>query len=247
MRIFLKIVPLAFTAISTVTGAASELPTHLPPAREIRSVWELSIQPCNGGGANAYSRNPSEATVKLTKQLDIPAIGYRFNIPQLPDVQETVVKIHLNDRSRGVTDHYLLLANQDLEAPFAAIVITELPKGMDNPESAFQAARTLQEGLAHPAGLSGALQEINGPYGKSLELLVQNRVGTHCFPTSKFVTVPASAGIQTIGISRFAFDKKRLIEFSIVLKVDPNMSLEGRQALARSVMEGFWRSLSTID
>lgn len=243
----LKIALLVFAVIGALAKAASEPPLRLAPARDIRSVWDLSIQPCNGGGANAYTRDAAEASVKLTKQLDIPELGYRFSIPQLPDVQETVVKVHLNDRTRGVTDHYLLLANQDLEAPFAAIVITELPKGMDNRESAFQAARTLQEGLARPAGLSGALQEIDGPYGKSLEILVPNRVGTHCYPTSRFVTVPPGAGIETIGISRFAFDKKRLIEFSVVLKVEPGTSLEKRQAFARSVMDGFWRSLTTIE
>jgi hypothetical protein len=183
--------------------------------------------------------------VKATKQLDIPELGYRFSIPQVPAVQETVVKVHLNDRSRGVTDHYLLLASQDLEAPFAAIVITELPKGMDNRESAFQAARTLQERLARSAGLSGALQEIDGPFGKSLESLVPNRVGTQCYPTSSYVTTPLGAGVETIGISRFAFDRKRLIEFSLVLKVEPGMSVEKRQAFARSVMDGFWRSLTS--
>lgn len=246
MRSILKIALLLFGVISEIAQAASEPPSRLPPAREIRSVWDLSIQPCNGGGANAYTRDASEAKVKLTKQLDIPELGYRFSIPQVPDVQETVVKVHLNDHSRGVTDHYLLLANQDLEAPFAAIVITELPNGMETRESAFQAARALQDGLARPAGLSPSLQEIDGPYGKSLEMLVPNRVGTHCYPTSRFATVPPGVEIETISISRFAFDKNRLIEFSLVVKVAPQMSLEKRQAFARSVMDGFWRSLDPI-
>lgn len=245
MRSALNIVLLLFAGIAASSRAASDSSSRLPSAREIRSVWDLSIQPCNGGGANAYTRDASEAKVKLTKQLDIPELGYRFSIPQLPGVQETVVKVHLNDRSRGVTDHYLLLANQDLEAPFAAIVITELPKGMETRESAFLAARTLQEGLARPAGISASLKEIDGPYGKSLEMLVPNRVGTHCYPTSKFTTVPFGAEVETIGISRFAFDKNRLIEFSIILKVEAQMSLEKRQAFARSVMDGFWRSLDT--
>jgi hypothetical protein len=234
-------------AVCVSAQAASELPARLPAASDIRSVWNLSVQSCNGAGANAYARNVAESTVKTSKQIDIPELAYRFFVPQVPAVKETVVKIHLNDRSRGVTDHYLLLANQDLEAPFAAIVITELPKGMDNRESAFQAARTLQAGLARPAGLSGTLQDIDGPYGTSLEIIVPDRVGTHCYPTSKYVTVPGGAGVETIGISRFAFDKNRLIEFSLVLKVDPAMSMERRQAFARSVMDGFWRSLAATE
>lgn len=246
MRSALMIALLLFAGIGESSRAASESSSRLPPAREIRSVWDLTIQPCNGGGANAYSRDPSEGKVKITKQLDIPEFGYRFSIPQIQDVQETVVKIRLNDRSRGVTDHYVLLANQDLDAPFAAIVITELPKEMQTRESAFQAARTLQDGLARHAGLVASLKEIDGPYGKSLEMLVSNRVGTHCYPTSKFTTVPTGAKVETIGISRFAFDKNRLIEFSIILKVEPQMSLEMRQAFARSVMDDFWRSLTTI-
>lgn len=246
MRRILKIALLVFAVFGALVRAAAAPPSSLPPAREIRSVWDLTTQSCNGGVANAYTHNAAEANVKLTKQLDIPELGYRFTVPQLPDVRETVVKVHLNDRARGVTDHYLFLANQDLDAPFAAIVITELPKGVDTRERAFQAARMLQEGLSRPAGLSVSLQEIDGPYGKALEMLVPNRVGTHCYPTSKFATIPSGAGIESIGITRFVFDKNRLIEFSFVLKVDPQMPLEKRQAFARSVMDGFWLSLASI-
>ena len=246
MRSALKMALLVFAAAGALAHAAPEAPLRLPPAREIRSVWDLSIQPCNGGGANAYIRNSSEAEVKLKKQLDLPELGYRFSVPQLPDVAETVVKVHLNDRSRGVTDHYLLLADQDLESPIAAIVITELPQGMETRESAFQAARALQEGLARRIGMSPSLREIDGPYGKSLEMLVPNRVGTDCFPTSEFATVPPNAGVETIGISRFAFDKNRLVEFSLIIRVKPEMSPEQSEASARSVMDGFWRSLAPI-
>ena len=246
MRSILPFAIIFGIALNSLAHAAPDSPLSLQPAREIRGVWDLGVQPCNGGGANAYARNTSEAEVKLKKQFSLPQLGYRFNVPQLPDVDETVVKVHLGDHSRGVTDHYLLLANQDLEAPFAAIVITELPKGMETRESAFQAARTLQEGLARGIGFSPALSEVNGPYGKSLEMLVPNRVGTQCFPTSKFAIVPPNTGIETIGISRFSFDKNRLLEFSLVLRVRPEMSREQREAFARAVMDGFWLSLNSI-
>lgn len=247
MRSTLVVVLIVVGAMVPLAHGASEEPSLLPPAQVVRSVWNLGVQPCNGGGANAYTRNASEAEVKVKKQLDIPEIGYRFSISQLPDVEQTVVKIHLNDHSRGVTDHYLLLADQDLGAPFAAVVITQLPKGMETRESAFKAVRALQEGLARDIGFSPSLQEINGPYGESLEMMVPNRVGTHCFPTSKFATVPAEMRVETIGISRFAFDKSRLVEFSLVLRVKPEMSPVQRGVFARSVMDGFWRSLAPIE
>lgn len=77
-------------------------------------------------------------------------------------------------------------------------------------------------------------------------MLVPNRVGTHCCPTSRFTALPADGAIETMGINRFVYDSNRLLEFSLIVRIDPNMPLEQRQAYARSVMNGFWRSLEPI-
>lgn len=233
---------LALLAASVITPARAK---ELPPAREIHSVWTVGMQPCNGVHVNAQHRAPDEARIKREKQVDLPRLGLRFRVPQLPGTDETIVKIRLDDRSRGVVDHYLLLAKGDLNVPFAAIVVTELPADILTREAAFDAARTVEAGLARRMPeFTPAFHEIDGPHGPALEMIVPGRNSTHCFPTSEFVASPA--GVDTIGITRFAYLDGRLVEFAIILEVDPEETAAAREAFARSVMDGFWTSLSPL-
>ncbi|GAB2504012.1 hypothetical protein [Lysobacter humi (ex Lee et al. 2017)] len=234
-----------FAFAVAAAGAAPAGTAPPTPAREIRGVWDLSLQPCNGGGGNAFSRNPAEARIQRERRVDLREIGARFVVPQVQNVAETVLKIRLDDRSRGVTDHYLLLAEDDLGPPFAAVVVTELPEDVDTRERAFDAARTLQQGLARTLpGFVPDLREVDGPHGPGLEMLVPGRIGTHCFPTSEFASAPA--GVETLGITRFAMIRGRLVEFSVIVRVAPDASPEQRATLARAVMDDFWASLAPL-
>lgn len=235
---------LVCTLLSPAAHAAEAGP--LEPAKTVRSVWSLSSQPCNGGGANAYARHPDEKSVQAAKKIDLPQIGYSFAVPQIPEVDETVLKVRLDDRSRGVIDHYLLLADQDLEAPFGAIVVTPMPAGMQEREHAFKAAKIVQTNLAKAVGISPELSSVPGAYGDSLEMVVPGRVGTHCFPTSDFRLVPPEFEIRTLGISRFAFHNNNLVEFSLVLAIPDHIDAEGEVAYARSIMDRFWLALGPI-
>ena len=191
-------------------------------------------------------RHPLEADIKTSKAIILESLDLRFTVPQLFDVERTVLKLFMGDRSRGVIDNYLLISDDDLEPPFAAVVITELPKPMQNRDDAFNAVNTLQNQLAAAAGIRPALRKIDGRFGEGLELLVKNRVGTHCFPTADYQLVPDDNTISTYGISRFALINDYLVEFSLILLIPEDISNDEAVALARHSMDTFWSALEPI-
>lgn len=229
-------------ASSLVLAADGELPL----ANSIDAMWSLSLQPCNGGGANAMQRHPDQATVQDTKVVPLPTLGLKFRIPQLPDVKSTHLKLFFGDRSRGVIDNYLLLAEYDLAPPFAALVVTQLPPQFDTSEKVFSAVDMLERQLARKAGVTPSFERLQGPYGDSIEMIVENRVGTHCYPTSDFQFLPLDSDTKTIGISRFAFTTNKLAEFAIVVRIPKHMKSEEAKAYARKIMDGYWLGLKPI-
>jgi hypothetical protein len=231
-------------AVAGAGASATRVRAEPPaPAREIRSVLDLTRQPCNGGGAEAWTRDPSEAAIRRAKALQVPGLGWRLRVPRLPQADEVVVKIRRDDRSRGVVEHYVLLGEEEFGAPSAAIVVTELPQDIDDRERAFAAARLNVRGLAGTMpGFVPELRAIDGPHGPALEMLVPQRVGSPCFPTSGFAI--ASPGVETLGITRFAYTRGHLVEFTIIVPVEPAHAPARRAARAREVMDGFWASLT---
>lgn len=213
------------------------------PAENLAAVWILTAQPCNGDFGNAMERHPDEATIKASKTVTLEGLGFQFTVPQLPHFERTYLKLFLGDSSRGVIDHYLLLSQEDLDAALAAIVITELPEPMQNPEEAFKAVHILQRQLAASEGITANLEPIDGPHGQALEMLVENRGSTFCFPTSDFALLPDDLDARTLGISRFTMIDKRLVEFSLIVLIpDDTTGAEARQ-IAREVMDSFWLTL----
>ncbi|MBQ0711859.1 MAG: hypothetical protein KBT53_02750 [Porticoccus sp.] len=219
---------------------------ELEDANVIRSVWDMKSQSCNGVLANDMSRNVNEENIKATKTIDLQELGLRFKVPQYPQVEEVIVKLNLGDRSRGVTDNYILISDQDLEPPFAAIVITELPAQMATMEQAFSAVTTLENQLAMKSGYNIELEKIDGPHGPSLQMVINNRVGSYCYPTSDFKFVPTGYDVTTIGISRFSFINGKLVEFSIVIAIPENISKSESVGYAEAVMDGYWKRLTII-
>lgn len=218
--------------------SASPLPT-------IAAVWDLSAQPCNGGGGNAMHRNPDQETIKQTGLVELRSLKSTFQVPSLPDLPSTYIKLYLGDRSRGVTDNYILLAEQDLAPPVGAVVITELPPDF-NAEKAFAAVNTLERQLSTGSGVTLTFEKVTGPFGDAIELVVPNRIGTHCFPTSRFQFGQGDGTSKTVGISRFVFIKGRLVEFALILRVSLEMKPEDQKAYARRVMEGYWAGFASI-
>ncbi len=216
------------------------------PVSSLGAVWILSTQPCNGGVGNAMERHPQEDAIRTSKTIDLPSLGLTFSVPQLFDVERAVVKLFMGDTARGVVDNYLLISVADLEPPFAAVVITELPKQMQNQEQAFQAVSILQNQLAAAAGVKPDLKRIDGPFGAALEMVVRDRVGSHCFPTSDFQLAPNGHEVSTCGISRFTLINGHLIEFALVSVIPPDTPDGDAVAFVREAMDDFWVSLRPI-
>lgn len=245
MKQYLHLLVVIVIALIFSTYACTQ-PKKQNLANNVRAVWNLTEQPCNSGLGNSMNRHPQEQDIKDSKIISIKDSGFKYFIPQLFDTKETIVKLFLNDKSRGVTDHYFLLSKQDLEVPFAAILVTELPPHMQNHEQAFNAVNSMQSKSAFRAGVKLNLTEFNGIYGKSLELILENRVGSHCFPTSDYQFLPDKYNGKTIGISRFSLIDKKLVEFSLIVEIPAKMKQKDAIEFAKTHMDSYWLSIKPI-
>jgi hypothetical protein len=237
---FLKNALFSTFAIFSLTANAETVDSP-PPI--IGAVWNLSAQPCNGGGGNAMHRDSSEVTIKQSGVIELPSLKLKFKVPKLPYLEKTYIKTYLGDKSRGVVDNYILLADGDLSPPVAAVVITELPADFDT-DKAFAAVDVLERQLNNGKPLS--FEKIYGPYGEAVEFQLPNRGGTHCFPTARFQFIPADLNLESIGISRFIFKQGYLVEFALIVRIAPEMTLAERKVYAKKIMDGYWAGLSFI-
>ena len=161
---------------------------------------------------------------------------------------ETHLRIHLNDTSRGVKDDYLLISGGSLEPVKAAVVITkfsahvQLNENQLN-EKIFMLTRKLEAGLSiNIESQSILMRELpNATYGNVLELLVNNRIGSYCFPTSEFMQ--STKNNSSMGVSRFITKKNIMIEFALIIERPENIEKSKFVEYARSEMDKFWSGL----
>lgn len=237
---------LSATTCALLLSAASAFSqgNPLPPAKNVDSVWNVTGQPCGGNRGSQMRYHKDEASIKQSRLIELPSIGMSLTIPQLPDYSDTVVKLVLDDRSRGVVDHYILLAKDFIDAPFAAIAITELPPQLDTASKAFGAAVEMERRMAAPAGVEPTFQRIAGPFGEGLETITPGRISSQCFPTANWRLAEGGAKDSTLGISRFVLIDNKLVEFTLILKVGPQRSSSDQAAYARKIMDRFWLALN---
>lgn len=233
---------LACVVLFSATSALAQEP--LPPAKEISGVWDVVGQPCNGNRGSSSTHHPQHATIEQTRRLELPELKMSLAVPQLPDYSATDLKVVMNDKSRGVKDHYVLFSEHWLGTPTAAIVITELPPYIDTKAKTFQAVVQMTRASAARAGLEPTFQRVPGPFGEALETIAPGRIGSHCFPTSDWKLAEHGAKDSTLGISRFVSMGNKLVEFSLILKVGPQLTAEEQAAYARKIMDRFWLALS---
>ena len=222
-------------------------------AHDITSVWTIASQ--SDGSATKkgtqvetrYVRHSKEKEIMELRAIEIERLGLKVLIPQLPFLGKTVVKVSLDDAGRGVLDHYVFLSSDDLAAPCAATVFTELPANMKNHKAAFGAVVDMQSGYAREAGIELVLTESDSFYGPVLHLVVPNRRGSQMFPTSNHKMGSASGRPDTMGLSRFALVQGILVEWSLIVPMD---GVEGspKEMLrhAGECMAGFWENLESM-
>ncbi len=189
-------------------------------------------------------REKNEANIRQSRRLELPSLGMSVALPQLPGYSDTVVKLVMDDRSRGVVDHYVLFGQDDLGTPSAAIAITELPRQLNTTSKVFRTVVQMERQMAAPAGLEPTFQRVPGPFGEALETITPGRIGSHCFPTAAWTLAEGGAKDSTIGISRFVHTDNKLVEFTLVLKVGPQGPFSDQAAHARKIMDGFWLALN---
>ena len=189
-------------ALLTCAGQASAREGAVRAPSGIASVWNAQAS-CDGFSSLAKSRHPDEAAIRASGRVDLSGTGFTFSYAGLDGMDDAVLLLAFDDRSRGVVDHYVLLAPDDLSPPMAAIVISELTPDLQNdPRYTLRSVAAQQLGNArdfvhHPVMFSHLMGERSGP---GLEMLVPGRRGSFCFPTARFV-IDLEDPAQTVGIS----------------------------------------------
>ncbi|MGY1458156.1 MULTISPECIES: hypothetical protein [unclassified Luteimonas] len=218
------------------------LASPLPPVRDLAGVYE-AVAFCGSLPAGiSIVPHADRQKVLDTRRIELSDLGYAFAIPQIAESQHAAVSIIRNDTSRGVNDHYILMQRDGL-TPDAAVVITELPEDSRSRERAFDSVRIMQGRNAERAGFALELTEVQGPFGEGLEMIIPRRAGSNCFPTAHYIFNEPDGGPATLGISRFAKDGDRLLEFTVIVYVPEGVDEEGANAHARAIMDGFWHAL----
>ncbi len=230
-------------ALAAETAASGSVPGPQP----IRSVW-TTTQACNGLVVENMKRSPDEARIRGAGAVDLGQFGVRFVIPHVPQVDAFSLKIVLGDRSRGVVDNYVLISDQDLKAPFGALVVTELPPAIKTVDAAFGAVAQLERGLAQSAWPAVQGRDIaDARLGRGVEYLTPNRVGSACFPTSAYKFVPPGAGVRTLGVSRFFVRGQLLIEMAVVVSLPESIPPSAENDYARAEMDRYVAGLTLSD
>lgn len=164
-----------------------ELPVF-KPIDTIHNVLDEEQQTCGAFVSRGFIQHENSDEIIKSKSYTFENHNITFNIPDV-HLPKTHLRIHLNDTSRGVKDDYLLISGGSLEPVKAAVVITELPAHIQENEQIFMLTRKLEGGLSRNIESQSILMRelSNATYGNVLELLVNNRIGSFCFPTSEFM------------------------------------------------------------
>jgi len=243
----MKRFPLVIAACIALLGCAGQARAAEEAVRAssgIGSVWNAQAS-CDGFSSLAKSRHPDEATIRATGRVDLPGSGFTFNYAELDGMDETVLLLAFDDRSRGVVDHYVLFAPDDISPPMAAIVITKLPPDLQkDPRSTVISVAAQQLGNArHLMSAPIMFRHLlgNGP-NPAIEMMVPGRKGSFCFPTSRFL-IDLEAPEPTFGLSWFLFDAPYLFELSLVVPEGEAHLVEDQIELARAQLLRLSRSI----
>ncbi len=227
----------------TTNSSIDKTLIKLEDVKNISSVFKMENQICSSQGAMTHlTKFHDSEIIKSSKQIKLDDLKVTFKIPQIGKQDDTIIKLYLKDKSRGVIDHYVYFSKGATDIQHAALVFTELPEGTKR-KSAFRSMEITQNALSSKSGAIVKLKALDGPHGESLELIVPNRIGSICYPTSTYSFSENSKGISTIGISRFSFIKNIIIEFAIIVEIPNDINDAEAVSYAQRLMNGFWTRL----
>ena len=212
----------------------------------IGGVWQVAQLSCNGFVAHESSRSPHAEDIRRTGIVPLPQVELQFGIPRLSNLPETTVRLSFNERGRKVVDHYILLAPSDLADPVAAVLVTELPASFDTPQKALGAAIAGERANVQGTSARPMLERVATTFGEGIAVFVPNRIGSPCFPTARYKLSAGPDTQPTIGVSRFVVLPGRLIQFSLVLAVSPETTIDEQKAFARKEMDRFAAGLQRL-
>jgi hypothetical protein len=246
----------AAAAAAAATMAAIALPARAADAADtaaasvgtpIVAVW-TTTGACEDLTAKALVPSPDAAAVQRARLVELPKQKMQFHVPSLAGVPGLVVRTTFDDKSRGVSDNYVVLASADTAPPIAAVVVTEPPHGVDSREKVFDMVVGAERRLAAGTGTFPTFDRVDGPYGETLEMRVPGRTTSPCFPTTRFQAgqVGRVGGTTPFEISRFVFVSGRLVEFALEVAMPGAMTLEDQEAKAKAAMDDFWGGLSVF-
>lgn len=215
----------------------------VPPValQPVAAVWNAQIS-CTPVTV-ARTRHPDEASVMASRTLELPETPYTFHLPVLDGYGDAVLTV-VEDQSRGVRDHYVLVAADELSPPYAALVVTELPESMSGATTA-AVLESVEQRQRHnarhvPEFMSPVFEPASD--GESLQMLMVGRRGSYCFPTSPAQTIQ-SGEPPTIGISRFVVDGPYLVELTLIVTPPLTQGMD-HVGYARSMFRDFSMAIS---
>ena len=209
----------------------------------VAAVWNAQIS-CTPVTV-ARTRHPDEASVMASRTLELPETPYTFHLPVLDGYGDAVLTV-VEDQSRGVRDHYVLVATDELSPPYAAVVVTKLPESMSGATAA-TVLESVEQRQRHnarhvPEFMSPVFEPASDGTGESLQMYMVGRRGSYCFPTSPTQTIQPGEP-PTIGISRFIVDGPYLIELTLIVTPPLTHGMD-HVGYARSVFRDFSMAIS---
>lgn len=210
----------------------------------IDAVW-LTSQACMGPASETMTRSPEAEKIKAEGAVELRRLGVRYQIPKLPKLEKFVLKLALDDKSRGLSDNYLLFSDSEINPPVGALVVTTLPPDTPSAKAVFDVVDSMQRDLAKSSYIHLERREIADlRMGQGIEYLAPDRVSSPCFPTSRFKFFRPNQGMRTVGISRFFVQGGQLVESSFIVDVPEAMTPDERNAFVRAEMDSYLSGLA---
>lgn len=205
----------------------------------IHNVVTVTEQRCQAPMTLRWAVHPLRQQVQDSGVLELGDTGYQVDLSALAPFREWTLMERLHDTSRGVDDSYVLFSRTGFGPIEAAYVITRLPEDLRGNDLALRQAISIQQG--NMGNGKASFIEADTPFGRGLEMVVGGRVGSGCFPTSRFIYATVEA--PSIGISRFVVKGNDLVEYSLVMPWPDGVGQGEIIEQAQLRMDGFQRGL----